>query len=253
VTAGGNGAARHVYRGVWAVLARFFKVPQDPPTLLAIGGDEVRSFRPAPGFLAYLKFQFWLLLTAVDGALAVLWLVLLVSQPLVAVLLGPLFLVVMVLPDILAYVALHLRYDTTWYVMSGRSLRIRRGIWIIRETTITFENVQNVEMKQGPLQRYFGISSLVVQTAGGGGAQPQQGQTDTHVGLIEGIADAKEIRDVIMARVRRSRRAGLGDEGPAEERMGSLGASWTAAHVEALRAVRDEVVALRRSRTHHAV
>ena len=243
--AGESETARKVYRGVWAVLARFFKVPERPPTLLAIGGEEIQSFRPSPRFLDYLKFLFWIGLMLIDGALAVAWLVILFNNPLLAFLLGPLFLVVMVLPDILAYVALHLRYDTTWYVMSGRSLRIRRGIWIIRETTVTFENVQNVELKQGPLQRHFGISNLVVQTAGGGGAQTQQGQTNPHVALIEGVANAKEIRDAIMAKVRRSRRAGLGDEGAVELRSSALGSGWTPDHIQALRAVRDEIVALR--------
>ena len=38
----------------------------------------------------------------------------------------------------------------------------------MHETTISFENVQNVEVRQGPLQRYFGIADVVVQTAGGG-------------------------------------------------------------------------------------
>ena len=75
---------------------------------------------------------------------------------------------ILVAPDVIAYVAIHLRYDTTWYVLTDRSLRIRRGIWIIHETTISFENVQNVEVRQGPLQRYFGIADVIVQTAGGG-------------------------------------------------------------------------------------
>jgi membrane protein YdbS with pleckstrin-like domain len=244
---GESETAKQVYRGVWAVLARLFKVPEEPPKLLAIGGDEIQSFRPSPRFLDYLKFQFWIGLTLIDGALAVAWLVILFNRPLVAILLAPVFLVVMVLPDIVAYVALHLRYDTTWYVMSGRSLRIRRGIWIIRETTVTFENVQNVELKQGPLQRHFGISNLIVQTAGGGGVQTQQGQTNPHVALVEGVEDAKGIRDAIMTKVRRSRRAGLGDEGTEDLRGSALGSGWTADHITALRAVRDEIVALRAS------
>ena len=74
--------------------------------------------------------------------------------------------------------AMHLRYDTTWYVLTNRSLRIRRGIWMIHETTITYENVQNVSVNQGPLQRIFGIADVLVQTAGGGGecaaAAPQR-------------------------------------------------------------------------------
>ena len=137
--------------------------------------------------------------------------------------------------DILAYVALHLRYDTTWYVMSGRSLRIRRGIWIIRETTVTFENVQNVELKQGPLQRHFGISNLIVQTAGGGGSPNSGG---AHRAIIEGISDPARYREAIMARLRRSGTAGLGDE--AEDEEGAVG--WTREHLDVLREIRDEVV-----------
>ena len=242
---GPNEPAQRVYRGVWAVMANLFKVPRTPPNLLALGDDEITSFRPSAGFLAYLKFQFWLFLLLVDGALFVFWVVLLFQQPLTAILLGPLFLIVGILPDIVAWFALRLRFDTTWYVMSGRSLRIRRGIWLIRETTVTFENVQNVEFKQGPLQRHFGVANLVVQTAGGGSAKPQQGQTNTHLGLVEGIDDARRIRDVIMSRVRRSRRAGLGDESPAEKHGAGPGPRWTADHIEALRAIRDEVAALR--------
>ena len=82
--------------------------------------------------------------------------------------------------------------------MSDRSLRIRRGIWVIHETTLTFENVQNVSVRQGPLQRYFGIANLLLETAGGGQSQagPQGMQTTAaHHGLIEGVADAQPIGD----------------------------------------------------------
>lgn len=235
-------SARRVYRGVWAVLARWFKVPEAPPTLSSFAGDPIESFRPSRGFLDYLKFQFWLGLIAIDIGLIVLWIVVLVNEPTLGVVLAPLFVIAIVAPDILAYVAMHLRYDTTWYVMSSRSIRLRRGIWVIRETTITFENVQNVEFKQGPLQRHFGIANLIVQTAGGGGGggggrHPQQGQTGEHTGLIEGIAEAERIRDVIMNRVRQSRRAGLGDEHPSAEISAASGPAWTPAHLEALREI----------------
>lgn len=235
-------SARRVYRGVWAAMARWFKVPEAPPTLSSFAGDPIESFRPSRGFLDYLKFQFWLGLLAVDIGLIVLWVVVVVNEPTLGVVLAPLFVVAIVAPDILAYFALHLRYDTTWYVMSSRSIRLRRGIWVIRETTITFENVQNVEFKQGPLQRHFGIANLIVQTAGGGGGgggggrHPQQHQTSEHTGLIEGIAEAERIRDVIMNRMRQSRRAGLGDEQPASAGS-ATGPAWTPAHLKALREI----------------
>ena len=236
---------QRVYGPVWRFVAGYFRVPERAPSLTAHGGGTIESFRPAEGFLRYLKFVFWIVLVLIDGGLLALWMLSITINPKLGLALGPLFLVVAVVPDVVAYVALQLRYDTTWYVLSDRSLRLRRGIWIIRETTITFENVQNIAIKQGPLQRRYGIANLVVETAGGGGGE-SEGDSGAHTGLIEGIADAQRIRDLILARVRRSRSAGLGDEG---ELAGGGGAPWTASHVEALRGILAEVVALRREGT----
>lgn len=209
-------AADWVYRGVWGVLTSWFNVPQDAPTLPAAPGETLRVFKPSRRFVAYRKFYFWVFLLVTDAALTAGWLALVIALPLVGALLLPVYLVVLVLPDILAFIAIHLRYDTTWYVLSERSMRIRRGIWIIHETTITYENIQNVGVRQGPVERHFGISTLTVHSAGGGGAAGGKGghagAAGAHMGVIEGIADAQELRDMITARVERSRAAGLGDE-----------------------------------------
>jgi hypothetical protein len=144
---------------------------------------------------------------------------------------------------VLAYVAIHLRYDTTWYVISERSMRLRHGVWSVHETTITFENVQNVQVSQGPLQRYFGFSDLVVQTAGGGGSAGPHGHAaggGAHAGRIEGVEDPNAMRELIMAKVRASRSAGLGDE-PGVGRA----PMWDAVHIDALRAVAARSAALR--------
>src|SRR5215213_2997075 len=211
-------AAEWMYHGLWRVLAGWFRVPKEPPTLPAREGEYLASFRPAPGFLRYLRFWFWLVLVAVDVGLTAAYVAAAAALVIgglwwVALLLLPVALFVIVVPDVFAYVAIHLRYDTTWYVMTDRSLRIRRGIMVIHETTITFENVQNLKLRQGPVQRHFGISDLVVDTAGSGGAQGHQGNTGvSHRGVIEGIDNAPEIRERILSRMRKSRTAGLGDE-----------------------------------------
>ena len=164
-----DAAAAWIYRGVWASVVGVFKVPEEPSTLPA-AGEPVRSLRPSPGYLRYLKFLFWIALIPGDVLPVVAWIAVSIAVPMLGVALAPLFLALMFLPDVFAYVGIHLRYDTTWYVLTDRSLRIRRGIMTIHETTISFENVQNVEVTQGPLQRYFGIADVIVQTAGGGAA-----------------------------------------------------------------------------------
>lgn len=245
-------AAEWVYRGLWKVLSDWFCVPQEPPTLPTRGGrggEATRSFHPAPGFLKLLKFQFWFFLFLIDIAILVGWIAITIASPLAGTILAiPAFLIAVV-PDIFAYVAIHLRYDTTWYVLSGRSMRVRRGIWNIVEQTITFENVQDVRVTRGPFQQLFGIANVIVATAGTASTD-QHGVSTGNSAILEGVNNPEELRDMIMVRVRASRSAGLGDE---EERRGhalttpgrAMGfGGFSPAHVALLREIRDELQAL---------
>ena len=163
-------------------------------------GETVEFMRPSLAFLNYRKFFFWIGLFLVDMVVILLWAAYAIWWPLGGVLTAPLWLFVIIAPDIVAYVAILLRYDTTWYILTDRSIRIRRGIWRIYETTIPFENIQNVHIAQGPLQRHFGFANLMVMTAGGGG-MGHEGQTmGSHVGLMEGLDNAAELRERILAR-----------------------------------------------------
>ena len=240
-----DAAAAWIYRGVWATIVSWFKVPAEPPTL-PVAGEPVRSIRPAEGYLRYLKFLFWVALIPGDVLPIVGWTAIALAVPILGVVLAVPALVLVVLPDIVAYVGIHLRYDTTWYVLTDRSLRIRRGILDVHETTISFENVQNVEVRQGPLQRYFGIADVLVTTAGGGVASHGKGaQTSSlgaHVGLLQGLDDAETVRNQILASVERTRSAGLGDEHPLHVRPAAAsGSALSERHVGVLREIRDSV------------
>lgn len=232
--------SKWIYAGLWGVLTRWFRVPDHPPALPSSPGSPVDSFKPAIGFLNYLRFQFWVGLLVIDGAILVAWIAVTIAEPAWGLILLAPALFLAIVPDIVVYLAIHLRYDTTWYVLSDRSLRIRRGIWIIHETTITFENIQNVKVHQGPLQRWFGIANVSIETAGGGGQPQGQGSSwqASHCGLIEGVADAHRIRELIMSRLGRSRSAGLGDE-----ELGGRHCGWTAEQVATLREIRDLIAA----------
>ena len=209
-------ASQWCYRGIWSVIAKWLRVPESPPELQGADDQHVKRFRPAEGFLSYLKFFFWIGLTLIDCLLLAAWVAITAASPLLGIALAPLFLIIMIAPDIVAYIAIHLQYDTTWYVLTDRSMRIRRGIWIIRETTITYDNIQNVSLRQGPLQRYFGIADVLVETAGGGSGsgQGENGSSANHSGLLQGISNAEEVRNLIFAKWNASRSAGLGDDEP---------------------------------------
>lgn len=107
-------------------------------------------------------------------------------------------------------------YEMRWYIVTDRSLRIRTGIWDIREMTMTFANIQQITVRQGPLQRLLGIADVLVRTAGGGSGGGENGQQKgehelMHLGFFHGVDNAGEIRDLIQERMRRLRDGGLGD------------------------------------------
>ena len=112
----------------------------------------------------------------------------------------------------LGLAGLRLDYELRWYMLSDRALRIREGVVNVRERTMTFANIQQIAVRQGPLQRLLGLADIEVRTAGGGGSGSEEGKADDlHRGYLRGVEDAEGIRDVIRERVRRYRDSGLGD------------------------------------------
>ena len=58
------------------------------------------------------------------------------------------------------------RYRAWGYAMDGEELRLRRGVWTRVQTVVPLDHVQHIDVSQGPLERAFGICSLVLHTAG---------------------------------------------------------------------------------------
>jgi membrane protein YdbS with pleckstrin-like domain len=52
------------------------------------------------------------------------------------------------------FALVRLDYELRWYIATDRSLRIRAGLWRVQEMTMTFANIQQITVHQGPLQRY---------------------------------------------------------------------------------------------------
>jgi membrane protein YdbS with pleckstrin-like domain len=119
------------------------------------------------------------------------------------------------------YAALRLDFELRWYIVTDRSMRIREGLATIREQTMTFANIQNISVRQGPLQRLLGIADVEVRSAGGGAKAGGSGEhkRDMHVGLFRGVDNAHAIRAAVLDRIRRYRDAGLGD--PDDEAPGA--------------------------------
>jgi membrane protein YdbS with pleckstrin-like domain len=129
------------------------------------------------------------------------------------------------------YFIQRLGYEMRWYIVTDRSLRIRSGTWFVEERTMTFANIQQVNLTQGPLQGLLGIADLEVTSAGGGAGKKQSGTDgpNTHTGCFQGVDNAETIRDLILERLRLYRNAGLGDpDEPPEKSEGALEAAQEA-------------------------
>jgi uncharacterized membrane protein YdbT with pleckstrin-like domain len=112
----------------------------------------------------------------------------------------------------LGWVAIRIDYALRYYVLTDRSLRVRSGAFVVREQTLTYANVQNLDLHQGPIQRWLGISDLRIDVAGGGASQQgKKGIPDPHGAKIAGVENAREIREQISELMRLHGGSGLGD------------------------------------------
>jgi uncharacterized membrane protein YdbT with pleckstrin-like domain len=235
-------------------LLRLPPPPSPPP------GDEAsaRTFRAAPKYFQY-RLVAWVLHTFLHlaGPLSALTIFIMSLSSvsgrglppaprvlLIAPLVACLVIALIILIRLLELAVLRLDYERRWYLVTDRSLRIREGIWVVREMTITFANIQNLGVSQGPIQRLLGLFDLRVETAGGGGSAPQPGKArvglNLHSACFRGIANAAEVKELIQQRLRALKDSGLGDH---DERPAAP--ATTHAMIEALRAVHAEARLLR--------
>ena len=75
--------------------------------------------------------------------------------------------------------------------LDAKKLRYRKGILVTVEKTIPLENIQDVTFIEGPILRYFHLSTLKFETAGSGAGQAN----DMH---LTGIIDAHDFRNRIL-------------------------------------------------------
>lgn len=106
------------------------------------------------------------------------------------IIIGPIlffaFLMVVILPG---------RIYRRWgYDMGDEQLRILRGFLWRTDTIVPFNRIQHIDVAQGPLQRMFGLSTLIVHTAG----------THNSIVTLPGLAtdNAELMRDTIKSHIR---------------------------------------------------
>jgi membrane protein YdbS with pleckstrin-like domain len=157
---------------------------------------------------------------------------------------------VLLLP--LSLIPIILDWELRWYIVTDRSLRIREGVWKLSEMTMTFANVQEVSIHQGPLERLFDVADVRVRSAGGGASgsphDREREEKSGHIGYFRGVDGAPAIRDLILERLKRQRDAGIGDGEAVNEPASSSGHVLRSPEtLEAARELLAEARALHRS------
>jgi hypothetical protein len=87
------------------------------------------------------------------------------------------------------------RYNARGYQIGADRLRVVRGLLWRSDTVVPFGRVQHIDVDQGPLERFFGIATLTLHTAGNHNASVSL------PGLGEELA--REMREEIRAHIRR--------------------------------------------------
>ena len=87
------------------------------------------------------------------------------------------------------------RYQARGYQLGGDRLRVVRGLLFRSDTVVPFGRVQHIDVHQGPLERAYGLATLVLHTAG----------THNASVALPGLAhaDAMAMREDIRAHVKR--------------------------------------------------
>ena len=204
------------------------RVMRVPPTPAPPPGSAPRTFRASRNYFT-LRMIVWGL-TQLAAAIGIAFAIFgfsridenFPSSMLWLIRAGEAFAVLALLFEIVfGWMMIRLDYEMRWYLLSDRAIRIREGIATVREKTIALANIQNISIRQGPLQRMLGIADVEVRTAGGGEEKPgkkKPGVEPLHVAYFRGVDDAADIRDLLRDAVSRHRDSGLGD--PDEDQHG---------------------------------
>lgn len=86
------------------------------------------------------------------------------------------------------------RYRAWGYAEGEDELAVRRGLWMRTRTIVPFGRVQHIDVAQGPIERRYGLATLILHTAGTRSASVPL------PGLLH--AEAEAMRDRIRAKIR---------------------------------------------------
>ena len=150
-------------------------------------------FKPSAAFVPWFIIDFLLILVLILACTVVPFF-LSASEPLdmvtgIAIVAG------IIIVTVVFVVWTKLYYDTMAYELHDDELRWRRGVWFRTTGIVPYNRITNLDLRQGPVMRWLGISTIAIQTAG------YSGQSVPEI-RIEAIEQADELRELLRNAVR---------------------------------------------------
>jgi len=88
---------------------------------------------------------------------------------------------------------LFFRYHTLRYRFDAEGIHMKVGLLFRREINLTYARIQDIHLRSGLIQRWFGLANVDIQTA--------SGSTGAEL-VIEGFKQYEAIRDFLYTRMR---------------------------------------------------
>jgi len=112
-------------------------------------------------------------------------------------------------------------YRAVEYYIQQDSVRMKGGVFWRKNVTVPNRKITNVDITQGPFERFLKIGTIHIQTAGAGGQQGQKAELK-----ISGVRDLNKIKDTIISNINSGTITGLEETGiPVKSYSGEKGKS----------------------------
>ena len=83
------------------------------------------------------------------------------------------------------------------YTIDSDGVKMKGGVVWKKHVTVPYSKITNVDITRGPLQRYYNIGTIHIQTAGAGGKQGEKAELK-----LSGIRELDKVREVIIENMR---------------------------------------------------
>lgn len=105
----------------------------------------------------------------------------------------PIVAAIAVIGWVAAYISIKLTFDHFTYELGGRDIVIREGLFTRKTTVIPYVMIQDISSERTPLERFFGLATLEIETAGSSRIASET--------LLPGIANKDALIAEIMLKV----------------------------------------------------